>query len=176
MERIPTDKGCLGRNNNTTMRRIIYLLILGLMLLTYMPASPAQAQSEEVDKVRAVIDRLFDGMRAGDSTMVRSVLHESALMGRATDQGFRVGPPDQFVRAVGTPHDQVWDEQIWDVHISIDGRLASAWMEFAFFLGDNMSHCGVNSMQLYRTEEGWKIVYLADTNRPPTCEPRTDGS
>ena len=60
--------------------------------------------------------------------------------------------------------------------ISIDGRLASAWMEFAFYLGENLSHCGVNSMQLYRTDEGWKIVYLADTNRPPTCEPPTDGS
>lgn len=176
MERMPTDKGCLSRNNITTMRRINCLLTLGLMLLACMSAPAAQAQSEEVDEVRAVIDRLFDGMRAGDSTMVRSVMHESALMGRATDQGFRVGPPDQFVRAVGTPHDQVWDERIWDVHISIDGRLASAWMEFAFFLGENLSHCGVNSMQLYRTDEGWKIVYLADTNRPPTCEPPTDGS
>ena len=158
------------------MNRITYLLALGLILLACLPAPPVQAQSEEVDQVRAVIDRLFDGMRAGDSTMVRSVLHESALMGRAGDQGFSVGSPDQFVRAVGTPHDQVWDERIWDVQISIDGRLASAWMEFAFFLGENMSHCGVNSMQLYRTDEGWKIVYLADTNRPPTCEPPTDGS
>ncbi len=127
------------------------------------------AQSDEVE-VRAVIDRLFDGMRAGDSTMVRSVLHEEALMARAGSQGLRIGPMDGFVRAVGTPYEEIWDERIWDVDISIDGRLASAWMEFAFFLGDTLSHCGVNSMQLYQTDDGWKIIYLADTNRAPTCE------
>lgn len=152
------------------MQRLFYFFSC-VSVITAIAAMgvPAYAQSDEAE-VRAVIDRLFDGMRTGDSTMVRSVLHEEALMARAGSQGLRIGPTDGFVRAVGTPHDEVWDERIWDVHISIDGRLASAWMEFAFFLGDTLSHCGVNSMQLYQTDEGWKIIYLADTNRPPTCE------
>ena len=151
------------------MHRFSCFLSCGFVIIVAVMGVPAYAQPDEAE-VRAVIDRLFDGMRAGDSTMVRSVLHEEALMARAGSQGLRIGPTDGFVRAVGTPHDEVWDERIWDVHISIDGRLASAWMEFAFFLGDMLSHCGVNSMQLYQTDEGWKIIYLADTNRPPTCE------
>ncbi len=67
--------------------------------------------------------------------MVASVFYDSAMLGSATDQGFRTNPSTGFARAVGRPHDQVWNEQIWDVKIMVDGRLATAWMEFAFCLG-----------------------------------------
>lgn len=128
----------------------------------------AQSQSAE-DDVRAVIDQMFDGMRAGDSAMVASVFLSGAIMGRATDNGYRAGSTDGFVRAVGSPHDAVWDERIWDVDIHIDERLATAWMQFAFYLGEQLSHCGVNSMTLYQTDDGWKVVHLADTNRGQEC-------
>ncbi|MCY4234584.1 MAG: nuclear transport factor 2 family protein [Bacteroidetes bacterium] len=149
------------------MKYSIILIILSFILTI---TNSLNAQSEQ-DQVRDVIDRLFDGMRAGDSTMVRRVMHNEALMARVGDRGLRIETPDRFVEAVGTPHERVWDEKIWNVQISIDEKLASAWMEFAFFLGDKMLHCGVNSMQLYQTEDGWKIIYLADTNRSPTCNP-----
>ena len=139
-----------------------------MLVLTTLIVPAAQSQSAE-DDVRAVIDHMFDGMRAGDSTMVASVFLGGAIMGRATDNGFRAGSVDGFVRAVGSPHDAVWDERIWDVDIHIDERLATAWMQFAFYLGDQLSHCGVNSMTLYQTDDGWKVVHLADTNRGQEC-------
>ena len=150
--------------------RLPFLLssLLALMLFS-VDATPVSAQSPE-DEVRAVIDQLFDGMRAGDSTMVRAVFYDEALMGRATEQGFGAGPTDRFINAIGTPHDQVWDEKIWDVTIFVDQRLATAWMEYAFYLGDDLHHCGVNSMQLYRADDGWKIAYLADTDRGMDCD------
>lgn len=157
------------------MQKSFYFLsFIGIIVFGMIEEAPTYAQSDEAD-IRAVIDHLLDGMRSGDSTMVRSVMHEEALMARAGSQGLRIGPVDGFVQAVGTPHDEIWDERIWNIQISVDGRLASAWMEFAFFLGDRLSHCGVNSMQFYRTDEGWKIIYLADTNRPPTCEVPPNG-
>ena len=151
------------------VRLVLSLALLLAVLAVSFDATPAAAQSPE-DEVRAVIDKLFDGMRAGDSTMVRSAFHDGALMGRATDKGYRVGPVDGFVTMVGSPHDEVFDERIWDVKILVDQRLASAWMEYAFYLGENLHHCGVNSMQFYKTDDGWKIAYLADTNRGMNCE------
>ena len=94
---------------------------------------------DSVRKVRQLSDQLFDGMRAGDST------------------------------AVAAPRDKVWDERIWDIRINVDGRLTPAWMEYAFYLGDQLHHCGVNSMQLYRSDGGWGITYLADTDRGFDC-------
>ncbi|MDX1429355.1 MAG: hypothetical protein R3282_03660, partial [Rhodothermales bacterium] len=97
------------------------------------PRFSAVGQSVEAD-VRQTIDSLFDGMRAGDSTIVRSVFSEGAVMGRPVkdDNGstrITLQPVDRFVAAVGRPHDAVWDERIGQVQIRIDGELASAWME-----------------------------------------------
>ena len=146
---------------------VLSLLLCGALV----SVAPAQTPQEDV---RAAIDRLFDGMRAGDSTMVRSVFHSNAVMARATDRGFSSNSPNGFVRAVGSSHDQVWDERIWDVEIRVDLRLAWAWMEFAFYLGDELHHCGVNSMQLYLADGSWKIAYLADTDRGLDCEVPTE--
>ena len=144
-------------------------------LISYMSfvfALPAlgqpSADSEEV-AVRAVIDRLFDGMRAGDSTAVRASFAPSMrLMTVATRDGgsmLRETPADRFVEAVGSPHDAVWDERIWDVAIRRDGPLASAWVPYAFYLGDELSHCGTNAVQLAKLDEAWKIVQITDTRR-----------
>ena len=151
-------------------------LALAAFLLFF--AAPARAQTPEAE-VRAVIDRLFDGMRAGDSTAVRSVFHEDVAMATTfTDETgapqLRPGSADRFVQAVGTPHDAVWDEKIWDVQIHVHDNLASAWMHYAFYLGDQFSHCGVNSIQLARTDEGWKTIYLVDTRRREGCDVPAD--
>ncbi len=160
-------------NVKESMKNFNSVLGVALIAIASFTSSTAMAQSEVAD-VRVVIDRLFDGMRSGDSTIVSDVLHEEALMARVGPMGLDIRTTDGFVQAVGSPHEEVWDERIWDVHIFVDGNLASAWMEFAFFLGEELSHCGVNSMQLFKTADGWKIIYIADTNRPPTCEPPAD--
>ena len=144
-----------------------------LFALLLVPLA-ASAQTPEAE-VRAVIDQLFDGMRAGDSTAVRATFHpDAAVYTTFTDEAgapqLRQGSVDRFVTAVGTPHDDVWDEHIWDVEIHVDDNLASAWMAYAFYLGENFSHCGVNSFQFVRTDEGWKTIFLVDTRRREGCD------
>lgn len=133
----------------------------------------ASGQTPE-EEVAAVVQRLFDGMRAGDSTMVRSVFHADARMLTMAERDgapvLREGRVDGFVEAVGTPHDRVWDERISDLEIRVDGPMASAWMDYAFYHGGAFSHCGVNAMQLFRSPEGWQIVSLADTRRQEGCD------
>lgn len=145
-------------------------------LVLLLSATPASSQDHAELEVRAVIDRLFDGMRAGDSTVVRSVFAPGA---RLVSSGNRPdGTPfmqasaiDGFVNAVGTPHDQVWNEKIWDVEIDVRDNFASAWMEYAFFLDEEFSHCGINHFQFVRQADGeWKAVALSDTRERDTCE------
>lgn len=137
--------------------------------------SRALAQEDEEAAVMAVVEGLFDAMRAGDSTAFRAALHPSATAATAF---VRDGVPtltreaslDGFVQAVGTPHEDVWDERIWDSEVRVDGRLATAWMEYAFYAGETFSHCGVDAFQLFKGEEGWKIFHIADTRRTEGCE------
>jgi hypothetical protein len=137
--------------------------------------SRALAQEDEETAVMDVVGALFDAMRAGDSAAMRATLHPSATAATAS---VRDGVPtltretslDGFVQAVGTPHDEVWDERIWDPEVKVDGLLATAWMNYAFFAGDTFSHCGVDAFQLFKGADGWKIFHIADTRRREACE------
>lgn len=125
-------------------------------------------------EVRAAIDQLFTGMKNGDSTMVAEVFHpDIQMMSTFTDKEgnpkSHKGSAAEFKNAVGTPHDQVWDERISNVQIQIDGNLAQVWMDYSFYLDEKLSHCGVNAVQLFKTENGWQMVHLADTRRRSDC-------
>lgn len=124
--------------------------------------------------VRASIDALFDAMRAGSGDAVRAVFADGArLMSTGTRDGVpfvRQTPIDGFAGAVDNAAEGSWDEQIFNVMINVDGNLASAWTPYAFYHDGKLSHCGVNAMQLVRSEGGWKILQLTDTRQTEGCD------
>ncbi|MCH7639846.1 MAG: nuclear transport factor 2 family protein [Bacteroidetes bacterium] len=148
-------------------------IFLALALLIFAPvavAQPTNATQDPVAAVRAVVMELFDAMRAGDSTRVRDVFHEDArLHSSFSHEGVPMigggDSADGFVTVVGTPHDEVWDERVGEIHVRVDEGLATAWMDYRFFLGEAFSHCGVNAIQLVLTEDGWKMLNVVDTRR-----------
>lgn len=143
------------------------LALFACVLLT-LPAT-AQPAGDGETAVRAVVDRLFDGMRAGDSTAVRATFAPSMRLMTVMRRGGEVvvteTPADRFVEAVGAPHEAVWDERIWDVEVRVDGPLAAAWAPYAFYLGERLSHCGTNAFQLAKLNGEWKILQITDTRR-----------
>ncbi len=154
-------------------------LAVGAALLLAVPSLGAQAAPAATDDrrdVMAVVTRLFDGMRTGDSAIVRSVFEPrvrmitvSARNGvRRTTLG---NGADGFAKAIGTPHPDVFDERIANPRVQIDGDLASVWVDYGFFAGPKFSHCGVDHFLLVRNESGaWLILELADTRRTTGCE------
>lgn len=146
-----------------------------LLLISTLAAAPLAAQSDAPpatrDSIVAVAKRLFDGMRAHDSTMVRSTFAPGAMMMGPIRPGQPIAfeSVDGFVAAVGRPGEP-WDEQIFDPVVHVDGNLASLWVFYTFSLGSQFSHCGVDAFQLVRTADGWKISMLADTRRREGCE------
>lgn len=151
------------------------MTVLALAAVLAGLPSRALAQEDEEAAVMAVVEGLFDAMRAGDSTAMRAVLHPSATLASASVKDgvptlTREASLEGFVQAVGTPHEEVWDERIWDSEVRFDGTLATAWMKYAFYLGEEFSHCGVDTFQLFKGEDGWKIFHIADTRRREGCD------
>ena len=146
-------------------------LFLATLLLAL--AAPAFCQTDK-DDIKKTITTMFDAMRKGDSTMLRSVFAEGIVFQRVGTKkdGTQVlenEKPDGFIKAVGTPHKDVWDERITWGDIKIDGPLASAWTPYKFYLGTKFSHCGLDYYQLMKTKNGWKIIYIVDTRRTDNC-------
>lgn len=157
------------------MRRIdtAYHLLPSLPVLLFgwllLPA-PVEAQNAEAEVI-AVVERLFDGMRTQDTTMMRSVFAPQAHMyGVGRDGTVSARSPDGFIASVGSRQGGMLDERVFSPQVRIDGNLATVWTYYTLHIGEEFSHCGYDAFMLYRLAEGWKIVSLADTRRPENCE------
>jgi hypothetical protein len=147
------------------------------LLFLAVSASPVLAQkaAPETQAVQQVVTTFFDGMRRGDSTMVRRTLAPGAVFHGI---GEKPGQPTTletesisgFLKAVGTPHPAVWDERVQFERVLIDANLASVWAPYEFYLGPKFSHCGYDSFQLVKLAEGWKIAHIIDTRRKDKCK------
>jgi hypothetical protein len=150
-------------------RRACALLLLGLLIAQTAPAQTAPDQ----EAILAVVKRFFDGMRHGDSAMVRSTLHPAALLATAVVRQGRAGIEldslSAFLTAVGSPHDSVWDERITNEIVHQDGTLAVVWADYRFYVGSRFNHCGVDTFTLAKEGETWKVIALADTRRRQPC-------
>ena len=154
------------------MNRVV--LLMGAVLLGVGVSVPAATQADaDRQAVLATVHRLFDGMRAGDSAVVRAAFHPAAYLATALQSGkgplVQVDTLEAFIQAVGSPHEETWDERVISEEVRLDGNLATVWTEYSFFAGPKFSHCGVDAFQLARTAEGWRIIVLTDTRRRDGC-------
>ena len=153
-------------------------IALGMSLLILASAANAQTSAavpDEREAVLAVVQRLWNGMKARDTALVRSVFDSSATLTRiATRNGearVQVMPLSGFIEALGRATD-AWNERMFAPEVRVDGSLAIVWTEYDFHLGSQFSHCGVDAFQLLKTSAGWKIVALSDTARREGCAKR----
>ena len=151
------------------MKKIVLTLIIAVVI-----SGSAFAQQSATDGVKQAVNTLFDAMRKGDSALIKTVFaKEMVLQSISTDKAGKavisVDSADDFAKAIGTPHNAVYDERITFNDIKIDGDLANVWAPYKFYLGDKFSHCGVDVFSLMKTSTGWKIIYIVDTRRKDNC-------
>jgi len=147
------------------------LPIIFALLLT---GSIFAQQTDDKEAIKKSVNTLFEAMRKGDTLLLKTVFHPNAVLhGVAITKDDNVLQANDrlkgFIKAVGAPHKQMWDERITYGDIKIDGNLASVWAPYKFYLGTEFSHCGVDVFQLMKTKSGWKIIYLVDNTRKDNC-------
>jgi hypothetical protein len=134
----------------------------------------AKSQTSE-DSVKAVVNNLFTAMKKADAALLLSCFADSAILQtivKTKDGSIAVKNESvkNFAGAVGTAMAGALDERITYDMIKIDGALASVWTPYSFYYNGKFSHCGVNSFQLIKGTEGWKIQFLIDTRRKGPCQ------
>jgi ketosteroid isomerase-like protein len=146
-----------------------------ILAASAVPPSDASAQSPR-DEVIAAITQVFDGMRAANPAMVSAVFAPDARFAviRTRNMPPTIGAQDvsSWIGAIGESNGD-WDEQIYDMEVHVDGSMASAWAPYTFYLSGEISHCGINSIELLKDAEGWKVTQISDTRRTENCpDPR----
>lgn len=152
-----------------TLKQITSLILLLFLVLIIQKELIAQ----ENDAPTAVIESFFDGMRTSDGDLIRTLITDDAVLHTVTRrerETVRAATDiNSFIESVSAAPEGLLNEQLTSLEVYTDGDLATAWMEYTFYRGDEFSHCGVNSMNLIRTSDGWKIFSVVDTRRTEGC-------
>ena len=149
----------------------MHRLLLLLILVTLTSGSFGQ---QTQDSVKAAVNKLFVAMKQADSATLVSSFTDSAILqtiaknkdGKVIIRNETVG---DFAHMIATIEKDAADERIVFESIKIDADLASVWTPYNFYFKGKFSHCGVNSFQLVRVDNIWKINYLIDTRRKQGC-------
>lgn len=145
-----------------------------LLLITTFIAGSVSAQTAE-DSIKAVINKMFLGMKDSDSVMVKSCFAESAVLqtfgkNKEGKTIITTETPGDFAKIIATIPKGAADEQIVFKDLKIDGPMAAVWTPFKLYFNGKFYSCGINSFQLVRLNNEWKIQYILDTRRKTNCE------
>ena len=138
------------------MKKIFFLLI----------SSFSFAQNTSEKEIIKPIENLFNAMKSADSLGVKNAFSGSAMMQTFDkNQEIRTDKVEDFAKQVGASQAGDLDERFSISKILVDGNMASVWVPYQFYYKGNFSHCGVNSFQLAKINNEWKIQYIIDTRR-----------
>ena len=142
------------------MKKIFFLLI----------SSFSFAQNTSEKEIIKPIENLFNAMKSADSLGVKNAFSGSAIMQTfGKNKEIRTEKVEDFAKQVGASQAGDLDERFTISKILVDGNMASVWVPYQFYYKDNFSHCGVNSFQLAKINNEWKIQYIIDTRRKDNC-------
>jgi len=129
------------------------------------------AQKSEEDSVKKAVNQLFIAMKTSDSILIRKSFSKNAVLQTITKTGeVKNENINDFVLSISKAEKQSLDERIKFSNILIDRNLASVWTPYEFYYKGQFSHCGVNSFQLVKSNNEWKIQYIIDTRRKDNCK------
>jgi hypothetical protein len=158
------------------MRRISF----GCTLALWLAGAPAVAQQTTTgasagtaveQDVLAVVNTLFTALKAKDTAKMRS-LHEpgARLVLTSTRDGeprIRSVPIDEFLQIIARNESAI-EERIFEPEVRVHDNLATVWNRYEFLVDGKPDHCGMDAFQFARFADGWKVIAIADTQRP--CE------
>lgn len=151
------------------MRKILLLLVLTLAAYVSAGAQTASKNDDGKEAI-AVANKLFEAMRAKNAEAIRALfMPEGQLVAidkPRTGEGLsktRVFTADAFAKAISEAKAPEFIEKMPQPQVNLFGDLATVYGRYTFHVGDKFSHCGTNTFNLVRTEQGWKIANAAST-------------
>ena len=147
-----------------------------LSLLVSISLITAAAQSADHADVMKTMQAFFDTMGGHDVEGARKILQPQ---GRFHAMSIKDGKPDvrafsneeYFAQLEGDLAKRKLRERIWNPDVRINGLIATLIAPYDFWIDGKFSHCGIDTFDFIKTEEGWKIaggVYTVESKCAPS--------
>ncbi|MDB4292724.1 nuclear transport factor 2 family protein [Maribacter sp.] len=147
-----------------------------LLIIALLVSGSIVAQDAEEQAVQTAIETFFESFHRQDTTALKESAADNVVMQTIAKDSLGTTvvstmPYADFVmRIASIPKTMKFQEKLKSFSIQVDGEMANAWTPYEFWIDDALHHCGVNSFQMVKFGEDWKIVYLIDTRRTENCE------
>lgn len=150
-------------------KSILYIICILFTTQTTLIAQntniTGSAASEK--EVKQVIQNMFHAMQQADTTLLKTCFSDKVIfqtiLNKPEGAMIKTESINDFIQSIGKQTPNALDERIEFGAIQIDPLMATVWTPYTFYYKGQYSHKGVNSFQLVKLKEGWKIQYLIDT-------------
>jgi len=154
--------------------RIAATVVAGCLTAWMIP--PAQAHQEQ-SAVLAVADQALDRISAEDSVGLTDLMIPDAVLYRGSfqDGHYQVRVISWAEARAMAPRGDVV-ERGFNPTVLVTDTTAMVWYPYDYYLDGKWSHCGVDTFNLVRTDDGWKIATMTwSVEQPPACQRHPDG-
>jgi len=133
-------------------------------------SSLVNAQTADEESAIGVVNKLFAAMKAKNAEQIKSVFSADGQLvaidkprdGNGISKT-RVLTGEAFATMIAGNKGADYIEFMPSPEARVSGDLAIVSGRYTFHLGDKLSHCGMNTFNLVRTETGWRIANAAST-------------
>lgn len=152
---------------------ITFILTLTLSVAAFGQSPTAPSKADDKKAALGVVTQLFTEMGAANPAGILALgTPENQLVAirKLRDGKTRVEViGGEAFSKMFTNKAVLLREEMYDPQVEINGDYAMVYGRYVFFVGDKLSHCGVNQFNLVRLEANWKIANGASTIDPTDC-------
>lgn len=149
--------------------KVIFLLFLFATL-------SVKGQEAIEEELIGVVQQFFKGFHLKDTSAIKQTLIDDfslTTIGTSSEDKTRLiksTKEDFFKGIAGIPDNVYFEEKLLSYKMSSDQLMAHVWTPYEFWFNGLLSHCGVNSFSLMKTEAGWRIISITDTRYKKGCK------
>ena len=150
-------------------KSILYIICILFTTQTTLIAQNTNitGSAESEKEVKQVIQNMFHAMQQVDTILLKTCFSDKVIfqtiLNKPEGAMIKTESINDFIQSIGKQTPNVLDERIEFGTIQMDPLMATVWTPYTFYYKGQYSHKGVNSFQLVKLKEGWKIQYLIDT-------------
>lgn len=152
------------------MSKSILLLLFILICVQFSAKAQGINSTNAINtekEVKQVIENMFFAMKQSDTLLLKNCFSETVIFQTILNQPegvvIKTESVQNFMNSIGKQLPTNLDERIEFGPINVEPLMATVWTPYSFYYKGQYSHKGVNSFQLVKLKEGWKIQYLIDT-------------
>jgi uncharacterized protein (TIGR02246 family) len=147
--------------------------ILVTVVVTFLISIGMYAQTDDKKAAWAVIEKMFAEMANHNPTAIAELFTKDSnltavVKNKEGKSRIAAMTGEAFSKNFAEKRGEI-KEDMYAPKTEVDGDFALVWGRYVFFVDGKVSHCGVNSFNLVRTESGWKIANAASTIDPTGC-------